>query len=208
MTVLTIDKYPMAHHSEWVTGACCGFLELCCNFIIVVLYVISCCTYFRPCWLIMTYCQSGSTLAQVSDVTKPLAEPTLTFHSEVLWHTPESNFTMSNEVTKFCIMSVKIILLILQPHLPGAIELTHWGRVTHICVNKLTIFGSDDGLSPGRRQAIIWTNAAILLIWTFRTNLSEIFKEMHTFSLKKIHLKMSSGKWRPFCPGLNVSRWL
>ena len=33
--------------------------------------------------------------------------------------------------------------------------LTHWGRVTHICVSKLTIFGSDNGLSPGRRQAII-----------------------------------------------------
>ena len=31
------------------------------------------------------------------------------------------------------------------------ISLTHWGRVTHICVNKLTIIGSDNGLSPGRR---------------------------------------------------------
>ena len=37
--------------------------------------------------------------------------------------------------------------------------LTHWGRVAHICVSKLTIIGSDNGLSPGRRQAIIWTNA-------------------------------------------------
>ena len=42
--------------------------------------------------------------------------------------------------------------------------LTHWGGVTHICVSKLTIIGSDNGLSPGRRQAIIWTNAGILLI--------------------------------------------
>ena len=33
--------------------------------------------------------------------------------------------------------------------------LTHWGRVTHICVSKLTITISDNGLSPGRRQAII-----------------------------------------------------
>ena len=32
--------------------------------------------------------------------------------------------------------------------------LTHWGRVTHICVSKLTIIGSDNGLSPGGRQAI------------------------------------------------------
>ena len=42
--------------------------------------------------------------------------------------------------------------------------LTHWGWVMHICVSKLTIIGSDNGLSPGRRQAIIWTNAGILLI--------------------------------------------
>ena len=42
--------------------------------------------------------------------------------------------------------------------------LTHWGRVTHICVSELTIIGSDNDLSPGRRQAIIWTNGGILLI--------------------------------------------
>ena len=44
--------------------------------------------------------------------------------------------------------------------------LTHWGRVTHICVSNLAIIGSDNGLSPGRRQAIIWPNAGILLIRT------------------------------------------
>ena len=36
--------------------------------------------------------------------------------------------------------------------------------MTHICVNKLTIIGCDNGLSPGRRQTIIWTNTEILLI--------------------------------------------
>ena len=69
----------------------------------------------------------------------------------------------------------------------------HWGRVTHMCVSELTIIGSDIGLSPGRRQAIIWTNAGILLIWHLGTNFSEISIEIHTFSLKKMHLKMSSG---------------
>ena len=53
-------------------------------------------------------------------------------------------------------------------------ELTHWGRLTHVCVNKLTIIGSDNGLSPGRRQAIIWTNAGILLIGPLGKNFSEI----------------------------------
>ena len=83
-------------------------------------------------------------------------------------------------------------------------ELTHWGRVTHICVGKLTIIGSDNGLSPERRQAIIWTNAGILLIELLRINFSEISIKIHTFSFKEMHLKMSSGKWRPFCLGLNV----
>ena len=44
------------------------------------------------------------------------------------------------------------------------LNLTYWGRVTHICVGKLTIIGPDNGLLPGRHQAIIWTNAGILSI--------------------------------------------
>ena len=83
-------------------------------------------------------------------------------------------------------------------------KLSHWGRETHICIGKLTIIGSDNGLSPGRRQAIIWTNAGILLIGPLGTNFNEILIEIHTFSFTKIHLKMSSAKWRPFCLGLNV----
>ena len=74
--------------------------------------------------------------------------------------------------------------------------LTHWGRVTHICVSKLTIIDSDYGSSPGRRLAIIRTNARILLIGPLGTNLSEILIEIHTLS----------GKWRPFCLGPNVLR--
>ena len=70
--------------------------------------------------------------------------------------------------------------------------------MTHICVSKLTIIGSDNGLSPDRRQAIIWTNDGILLTWTLGTNFSEIFSEIYAFSFKKMHLKMSSAKWRPF----------
>ena len=82
--------------------------------------------------------------------------------------------------------------------------LTHWGRVTHVCVGKLTIIGSDNGLSPERHQAIIWTNAGILLIRPLGTNSSEILIEIHTFSFKNIHLKMSSARFRPFCLGLNA----
>ena len=80
--------------------------------------------------------------------------------------------------------------------------LTHWGRVTHTCVSTLTIIGSDNGLSPGRRQAIIETNAGILLIGPLGTNFSEILIGIQTFSFK-MHLKMPSAKWRLFGLGLN-----
>ena len=105
------------------------------------------------------------------------------------------------------------------------IGLTHWGRVTHICVverqlrvtwakvllshllhadfHHFTIIGSDNGLSPVRCQVIIWTIAGLWLTGPLGTNFSEMLIEIHTFSFKKIHLKMSSGKWRLFCLGLN-----
>ena len=44
----------------------------------------------------------------------------------------------------------------------------------HICNSNVTIIGSDYGLLPDRRQAIIWTSAGVLLIGHLGTNLSEI----------------------------------
>ena len=82
--------------------------------------------------------------------------------------------------------------------------LTHWGRVTHICNSKLTIVGSDNGLSPDRSQAISWINAGISLIGRLRTIFSGILIKIHAFSFKKMHFKMSSGKFWSFCLGLNV----
>ena len=80
--------------------------------------------------------------------------------------------------------------------------------MTHICVGNLTIIVSDNGLSPYRRQAIIWTNAGILLIGPLGTNVGEILIEILTLSFKKMHLKVSSAKRRPFCLGLNVLKEL
>ena len=74
----------------------------------------------------------------------------------------------------------------------------------HICISKLTSNGSDNGLSPGRRQAIIWTNAGILLHGPWGSNFSGSFIEILTFPFKKMHLKVSSAKWRPCCLSLNV----
>ena len=80
---------------------------------------------------------------------------------------------------------------------------THWGQVTHICVSKLTIIDSDNCMSPGRPLAIIWTTE-ILSIVPLGTNFSE--SAIRTFPFKKMHLNMSSGKWRPFGLGLSVLR--
>ena len=85
-----------------------------------------------------------------------------------------------------------------------ALRLTNWGWVTHICVSNLTIISSDNSLSPGSRQAIIWTNAEILFILPIGTNFIEILIEIHTYSFKEIHVKILSAKWRPFCLSLNV----
>ena len=73
------------------------------------------------------------------------------------------------------------------------IILTHWGRVTHICVGNLTIIESDNGLSPDRRQAIIWTNAGILLIGPLGTNFSEILIGIHKFSFTKMKCRLRNG---------------
>ena len=85
----------------------------------------------------------------------------------------------------------------------GLTVLTYWGRVMHICVENLAIIGSDNGLPPGWRQAIIWANDRILLIGCLGTNFSEILIAVYTFSFRKMRLKISLGKWQPFCLSLN-----
>ena len=116
-------------------------------------------------------------------------------------HSPKTNFTGRARFVKWIKKDTPVNLL---PHLSSVSVLTRWDKVMHICIGNLIIIGSDNGLSPGQRQAIIWTNAGLLLIGPFRTNFSEILIEIYTVSFKKMHLKMLSGKWRPFCLSLNV----
>ena len=108
------------------------------------------------------------------------------------WPTPYYYWEMKENANIFYLPSK-------QFSMSGVIE-AEW----RICVSKLTITGSYNGLSPDRRQTIIWTNAGILSIGPLGTNLSEILIAIHIFSFNKMHLKMSSGKWRPCCLGLNV----
>ena len=88
---------------------------------------------------------------------------------------------------------------------PTRYDLTHWERETHIYASPYwTVISSGNGLSSVRCRANIWTDAWMALILFLGTNFTEFSMEIHIFSFKKMHLKMSSGKCRPFCLGLNV----
>ena len=89
-----------------------------------------------------------------------------------------------------------------HPWMPAEALSTHLPLVPHIyaSVNWVNIV-SDNGLSPGRRQAIIWNNADILSIRPPGTHFNEILFEINLFSFKKMRLNMSSAKLWPFCPG-------
>ena len=80
---------------------------------------------------------------------------------------------------------------------------THTHTHIYICVAKITISVSDNGLSPGRRQAILWNNAGILLIGLSGTNFSETLVGIQTFHSRKRTWKCCLQKWRIFCLGLN-----
>ena len=105
-----------------------------------------------------------------------------------------------------CTMPLLYIVFVSQKD--NQSHLTHWGWMTLISVLNLTIIGSDYGLSPGRRQAIIWTSDIILSIRLLGTNLSGILIKIHKFSFKKMHLKMCVAKWRQSWDSLNVLTWL
>ena len=72
---------------------------------------------------------------------------------------------------------------------PTEMDITHWGRVTHIYVNKL---------SHHWCQAIILSNVCILSTGAMETNFIE------TDLIEKMRFKLSSAKWRYFCLSLNV----
>ena len=57
-------------------------------------------------------------------------------------------------------------------------------RDAYMC--NLTIIGSDNDLSTGGHQAIIWTNVGLLSIGT---NFNKVLIRIHILSIKKTHLK-------------------
>ena len=76
----------------------------------------------------------------------------------------------------------------------SSLVLTHWRRVSHTCVGKYNIIGSDNGWSPERQKVIIWTSVVILLIGPLAINFRVISFGIQTFPFKKMHLKISHAK--------------
>ena len=77
-------------------------------------------------------------------------------------------------------------------------SLRHWGRVTHICFTKQWLI--NNGLAPGHHLKQCWD----IINWTLKNNLQWNFNQNSYISFKKMHLKMLSVKWCPFCLCLNV----
>ena len=81
------------------------------------------------------------------------------------------------------------------------VALWHWGTnpdavYVSICYLRLVWWEQwDNSLSP---------SAGILLNGPLGTNFNENLIKNHAFSFPKVHYGVSSGKWRPFCPGINV----
>ena len=97
---------------------------------------------------------------------------------DILWHYNKYSLQYTNNFIELVVYPKTIHIYY---------SLTHWGLVTHIWVRKMIIIGPDNGLSPGRRPAITWTNAGILLIGPMATNFSEILiKFIHFHSRKSI----------------------
>ena len=70
--------------------------------------------------------------------------------------------------------------------------------MTHIYLGNMIINFSDNGLSPSRRQAIIWTSAGILLFEHLETNFRGIdFIRENAFG--NVAWKMATILFRPQC---------
>ena len=77
---------------------------------------------------------------------------------------------------------------------------------TYMSVNWVSI-GSDNGLSPIWRQAIILINARLLSIRPLGTNFSQIFIKIQKFSFMKMHLKISENIICEMAAILSKGRW-
>ena len=120
-----------------------------------------CCCRFSW-WYVIIGSDNGLVLNRHQAITWTTDEQVLQHHMVSLGHTEFTPYYLTGNSSRYNNMLDNI---------------NHWGWMTHICISKLKSIGSDNGLSPGRRQSIIWTNAGILLIGPSRTKLQWNFNQ-------------------------------
>ena len=67
--------------------------------------------------------------------------------------------------------------------------------MTYIYVGNFTIIESKNGLSPGSRQAFIWSSVGILLIGSIGVKFCEILIETLNITIQNNALNVLSVKW-------------
>ena len=82
--------------------------------------------------------------------------------------------------------------------------LTHWGRVTHICVGKLTIIGSDNWLVAWTAPSNYLNQSWDIVSWTLRNKLQWNLKQNSVVSIQENAFEngvceMASILFRPPC---------
>ena len=82
--------------------------------------------------------------------------------------------------------------------------LTHWGRVTHICISKITIIGSDNGLSPWTAPSHYLNQCWNIVNWTLGNKLQwNLNRNLYIFiqenPLENVVWKMAAILSRPQC---------
>ena len=106
-----------------------------------------------------------------------------------------------NTIRKNGIISEELPNPVVMMGYSGAVNwLVYPSCCIYVLVNLVSI-GSSNALSPPLCQAITWTNADRLSIRPSGTNFSEILIKIQDLSFMEMHLKISSAKWWPFCPG-------
>ena len=78
--------------------------------------------------------------------------------------------------------------------------LTHWCWMTHICISKIIIIGSDNGLSPSHYLNQCWN----IVNWNIGNKLQWNCNRNQYIFIPEMHLKMSFVKWLPTYLSLNV----
>ena len=131
------------------------------------------------------FCHCCDEIIYVLNWSAIFREPTICNHLKV---SPRVGWVHCNKVPmatpSLCLCCMLYWATIHRESFPASL-LTHWGPVTHICVGNLTIIGSDNDLSPGRRHAIAWTSVGIN--WTARNKLQwNVNRKSYIFTQENI----------------------